>query len=253
MAQDSEELVAVKRKEILTRSEFLEAWKKILEILRENGQLTKSEVDKIRQTYESVNSTQGKKHDQHVSKLQDLFDKAGVGPQMDKMMSEHKKMMDLVSKKLKGVKNGENGEDGIPGPKGEDGSPDEPEELRDKLQSLKGNDRLDASAIKGLEEVVKDVKHLKNRPSGGMIGGGNARGIVKAIDISASLDGSTQTFNIQAVWRVIAVQLSSMPFGAAQENVHWTWTPTSVSFTDAIDASAQLAAGQSCILIVAEA
>src|SRR3990167_3674632 len=42
------------------------------------------------------------------------------------------------------------GKDGLDGEDGEDGSPDTPEDVRDKLQSLKGSNRLDARAIKNL-------------------------------------------------------------------------------------------------------
>lgn len=41
-------------------------------------------------------------------------------------------------------------QDGKPGEKGKDGSPDTPVQVKDKLESLKGDDRLDASAIKNL-------------------------------------------------------------------------------------------------------
>lgn len=41
-------------------------------------------------------------------------------------------------------------QDGKPGEKGKDGSPDTPEMVKGKLESLKGDERLDASAIKNL-------------------------------------------------------------------------------------------------------
>jgi len=41
-------------------------------------------------------------------------------------------------------------QDGKPGEKGKDGSPDTPAQVKDKLESLKGDDRLDAKAIKNL-------------------------------------------------------------------------------------------------------
>lgn len=41
-------------------------------------------------------------------------------------------------------------QDGKPGEKGKDGSPDTPVQVKDKLETLKGDDRLDASAIKNL-------------------------------------------------------------------------------------------------------
>lgn len=57
-------------------------------------------------------------------------------------------------------KNGKDGKDGIdgingaPGAPGKDGSPDTAEQVRDKLQTLIKENRLDASAIKGLEDKV---------------------------------------------------------------------------------------------------
>lgn len=49
---------------------------------------------------------------------------------------------------------GKDGADGIDGMDGQDGSPDTPEQIKEKLESLKGDARLDKSAIKGLELVM---------------------------------------------------------------------------------------------------
>lgn len=58
-------------------------------------------------------------------------------------------------------KNGRNGVDGLPGEKGEkgatgekgnDGSPDTPEQIRNKLETLTGEERIDISFIKGIEK-----------------------------------------------------------------------------------------------------
>lgn len=51
-------------------------------------------------------------------------------------------------------KDGKNGRDGIDG---KDGSPDTKYEIRDKLASLRGNERLDAKAIKNLAREVGSV------------------------------------------------------------------------------------------------
>lgn len=50
--------------------------------------------------------------------------------------------------------NGKDGRDGLDGADGLDGSPDTPAQVRDKLSSLKGDKRLDKSAIKGLEDII---------------------------------------------------------------------------------------------------
>ncbi len=50
------------------------------------------------------------------------------------------------------------GQDGADGKPGKDGSPDTPPQVRDKLETLQGNERLDASAIKGLPDYFKLAK-----------------------------------------------------------------------------------------------
>lgn len=52
-------------------------------------------------------------------------------------------------------KNGLNGKDGEDGLNGKDGSPDTPEVVREKLETLKGENRLDAKAIKNLPRAVQ--------------------------------------------------------------------------------------------------
>lgn len=47
---------------------------------------------------------------------------------------------------------------------------DTPEQVRDKLETLKGDDRLDKSAIRGLDEELKSIKSIKGTTSGGMFG-----------------------------------------------------------------------------------
>lgn len=62
---------------------------------------------------------------------------------------------------------GLNGENGLNGKDGKDGSPDKPGEIRDKLQTLKKDERLDVSAIKGIgarESKLSDT--LVNRAIG---------------------------------------------------------------------------------------
>lgn len=52
---------------------------------------------------------------------------------------------------------GEKGEKGDKGDKGDDGSPDTPAEIRDKLSSLKDDERLDIDSIKGVYALKKKL------------------------------------------------------------------------------------------------
>ncbi|PIZ87458.1 MAG: hypothetical protein COX92_01135 [Candidatus Nealsonbacteria bacterium CG_4_10_14_0_2_um_filter_40_15] len=42
-------------------------------------------------------------------------------------------------------------------PFSKDGSPDTPEEIRNKLEGLNGDERIDKSAIRGLEELIRGI------------------------------------------------------------------------------------------------
>ena len=71
-------------------------------------------------------------------------------------------------------KDGKDGRNGKDGKDGKDGSPDTPYEIRDKLSSLKGNERLDAKAIKNLAKEVGSVTFTG-------IGGGTSQTVTEHI------------------------------------------------------------------------
>lgn len=65
--------------------------------------------------------------------------------------------------------NGIDGKDGVDGKNGEngkDGSPDTAEDIVKKLETLDGDDRLDKSAIKGLDEEFKRIEKIKSASGG---------------------------------------------------------------------------------------
>ena len=75
-----------------------------------------------------------------------------------------------------------------PAKDGKDGSPATPEDVVKKLESLKGDDRLDRKAIKGLDEELKSIR--QSTPSGGV-----RRVFQPYLDDFTSLtDGSQKTF-----------------------------------------------------------
>lgn len=86
---------------------------------------------------------------------------------------------------------GKDGDNGINGKDGKDGSPDTPEQVRDKLEILKGEERLDRSAIKGLEE---EIEKLKKGDGGVRFFGGTRR--LQPVRFSFTGDGSTTAFTL---------------------------------------------------------
>lgn len=65
-----------------------------------------------------------------------------------------------------------------------------PIEVRDKLETLEGNDRLDKSAIKGIEELEQGIKEAKTRTVGG------TRGVQLYVD--SAKKGLANTVNLKA-------------------------------------------------------
>jgi DNA repair exonuclease SbcCD ATPase subunit len=132
--------------------------------------------------------------------------------------------------------------------------PDElsPQAIRDKLETLEGEERLNVSAIDGLEDLLKRLEKVEKKPAT-MVGGGIVgRDLIKDIDLSSQLNGVTKTFQLPAIWNVVSVHLSSFPH-ALRKTVDFTYTPTSITFTSEIDAATSLATGQTCVLTVVSA
>ncbi len=125
-------------------------------------------------------------------------------------------------------------------------------ELLPRGENNEPDERLEKEAIKGLDEELAVIrKQIASIPNNGTLGV-TGRDLFKDIDLSDQLDGVTKTFNIQAIYNIITVDLSSNPF-ALRKGIDYTYTPTSITFTSQIDAASSLAAGQTCILTVVQA
>ncbi len=150
-------------------------------------------------------------------------------------------------------KDGATGPQGIAGRDGVDGSPDTADDIRNKLELLTGTDRLNVSAIAGLDELLKEFdKKVIGIGTRVQMGGTTGRDLFNDIDISDQLDGVTSTFQIHAVYNIISVHLSSFPH-ALRKTIDFTYTPTTITFTSQIDPATTLAAGQTCVLTVVNA
>lgn len=130
---------------------------------------------------------------------------------------------------------------------GKDGSPDDPNQIRDKLETLEGDERLDASAIKGLEKYDKDIEILKQgRP---IFGPGKTK--IIQVDLSSQLNGTTKTFSIGfSHFGIVGVYGSSSPF-IFRPTVDYIESGINIVFdVTNVDASISLASGQTLIVKV---
>jgi len=238
---------------ITTKTELLEFAKKITAWIEQIDSRNLKEFKAVHAVLAELTKETTDKAD---TALEDV--KLEVSKQMSNFMK-------LCEAKLNAIKEGSDGEKGDKGDKGDAptaqellslmkplipapiaGSPDTGKEIVDKINDLPTDDddlKIDVKHIKGLDKLIKQTQKLQ--PMGG---GTSARDLFKAIDISSQLDGVTATFNIQAIYMILSVDLSSFPYGALRETVDYTYTPTSITFTSQIDPATQLASGQSCII-----
>ena len=255
MAQeiDTKNLAIVPKDQIVYKSDNDAFVKRILEILLAKDKKHDQKIDALSQAFQQLmanlrNEVNGLFVSDRVKKIEDTHN------ERVKAIDEKLTKADARISELKDGYTPVKGMDYFDGEPGLGGSPDSSEMVRDKLASLQGEDRLDKSAIKGLDELDKDIKGLKNRPfGGGGISQAAARDLFVEIDITGELDGSTKEFNIPAVWRIISVELSSYPHGSLRNEVHYSYTPTKIIFLDPIDETSQLKSDQHCKILAIRA
>lgn len=93
---------------------------------------------------------------------------------------------------------GKNGKDGRDAVDGKDGSPDTPDQVRDKLEALKGNERLGIEAIDGLSDSLNefDRRTTKRITGGGLSPGALSYFFKENIVPTGTINGSNKTFTL---------------------------------------------------------
>jgi hypothetical protein len=177
----------------LSREEFVTAFENVVSLVLKIEKRNTDAVDKIESTYASLLAAI--KGDSAAS-LDDVKTRSKFF--LDDARALLAKAQTDIAARLATVKDGQdgkNGADGKDGKDGKDGSPDAPEDVRDKLETLEGDARLDISAIKGLDDYEK-LKEAANQPTRTSGGGGSSRNSVEFIDLSGQLNGSRKTFTV---------------------------------------------------------
>ena len=142
-------------KRVVSEGRMTETLTAIVSILAENKKSveflnsdTKKQLEKALKYFDTNHNAVLKSLQTETSKVKVDIEKS------TKQQNERafKQLQVLLSK----VKIPKDGRDGSNGSNGIDGSPDKPTEVRDKLETLKGEERLDASAIKNLPQLIKE-------------------------------------------------------------------------------------------------
>lgn len=254
--QNLSKLMSALNPKSMTQDDFVKSFEMVLEFIKETKDLTGTELENLRTLYtdaineiksgneSTLNDTKGHIFTTLESKLSAFEDRINsklndVQEKADSLVSgqdadEEKIVEDVLAR--------------IKLPEYKETVLDTGEQIVDKINDIPLDDedhKIGIEHIKGLRKEIDAIKSRSQIVGGGIVG----RDVFKDIDISSQLNGVTKTFNIQAVWNILTVDLSSFPH-ALRKGVDFTWTPTSITFTSEIEASTSLATGQTCILTV---
>jgi hypothetical protein len=159
--------------ESLSRQEFVENFKQVIDFVRKaNDSITaysKSESEKLiamcEKSLASVESKNSKDFESWKKETNDI-----VKDQLDNMYGDWDKLQVSIRERIAELKDGENADEErvaemvvarMPAYK------EKPEEtpgiIRDKLETLKGEDRLDVSAIKGIDDLIQRLPNGDTR------------------------------------------------------------------------------------------
>jgi hypothetical protein len=137
----------------LTTEEFVQAFSVVLDILEKEQKGSAEEWKSIRGDIESLKQALRSDNTVTVGKLETRIARA---------LRELDNGMNFMRDKVRSLKNGKDGKS-IKGDKGDKGDPGRDgtalsaEEIRDRLELLEGEERIDASAIKNLPENITKV------------------------------------------------------------------------------------------------
>lgn len=174
----------------LTKSEFVKsfeaAMKHILALEKKVVEKNNKELESLKESFNKFQTSKGADFDEVKLEAKNFT---------DKLFKEQADNLNFLKDKVRGLKNGKSGTDGKDGKNGEDGKDgniDTAVQLRDKLESLLGDDELKLTII---EDLKKEIEELKDRPVGRTPFGGSV--VHKFIDDetpSGTQDGSNKAF-----------------------------------------------------------
>lgn len=211
--------------EIPTMSDFTEMAKKIAEESDKRLSADKEEMNLAAQMIASkmLNLYEDILKDYEERKVQLT---ASEQAQLQRIEEKLAAMESMVSERVASLKDGESPEvevivqavlPNIPVPK--DGSPDAAEDIRNKLELLDGDERLDVSAIRGLEEKIKEMTPKS-------VGGTQVVGHIqhlneRILDVAETPDGIITAYTFAT--KPVIIKVNGVSY---REGKGWSWDGT---------------------------
>lgn len=178
-------LFAFMDEDSLTREEFLKSFEAVLKIVESIKKTNEKEFGLIHENLKLMAEKMRDDNNSSVAeKKKEMMDYCHS--EMEKMYKEHEKMMSGTEKVLSKIKIPEIEEI-------EKELPKLGKEIRDSLELLQGDERVDISAIKGLMEKLEEIK--QTRMGGTYFGGAKSR-FIDDETLSGNIDGINTIFTI---------------------------------------------------------
>src|SRR3990167_5792043 len=221
-------LLAVMDDDTLTRKEFIDAFQKVVDLVLQIKAENERVVTMIKGLYDQMaaklenDSVSGRS--ELKKQITDYCEK-----EMSGMMKAHeKKMYEMDEKKIV-----QDVLTQIKLPKQKEIILDGPKELKSKLESLKGDDRINIDAINGLDEEFKRLKDiLSGIPRARAMGRAKVP-ITRAQNLTSQVDGVVSTFTLDpdttAVFGVFGTQFP-VNFNAGTD---WTFAGRTLTLVTA--------------------
>ncbi len=152
--------------------ELLLAVKKVVLYALETRNLTAKEVEALTLAIDTLKRDIKGANDQAIKDIKVSVESRlntvlkDTSSKIDVLLIEQNQGMNYLRDKVSSLQDGLDGKTPVKGidyVDGVDGSPDLPEQIRDKLETLSGEERLDASAIKNLPKAIAETRIVEGR------------------------------------------------------------------------------------------
>ena len=246
----------------LTKEEFKKNFKLIIDFVKKTDARMLKDFEGMESTLKSLANSINNNFDFKIGDARktavDSFNK-----EIGALGVNHKKMVEIIDKKISEVKDGKDGKNAdeikitdiitkkIPAFIINILTKDLPQlgsSFKESLEKLEGDERLDVSAIKGLEELLEEVSNKLGAKQTRVIGNSGTGGHEnKKFNLSDQLDGSTRTFSLPSFWRILDIKLSSVPVMIEDEDYTVDYSAKTITFTSEITDN-DIASGQKCLI-----
>ena len=231
-------------KEVLTKEDFVKSFKNVVvsvdKIRREfNEKINKfeREAEKLLKNVESDTKEETKKV------ISDL--RSELKTELGKLQKEQAVALNFLKDRVSALRDGKDADEEAIVERLVEMIPDIPEfepetpiETRNKLESLKGDDRLDKAAIRGLEEEFEAIRSMRlGKAGGGVTDLGVKASLSRSVRTetpSGDIDGANTTYTVTSnINAVMSFAINGMVIHSDE----YTTTGKTIEFTTALPAA----------------